>query len=77
MTFTTSAQSRNRNDRDEAYRIVRRFSQHINDEYPQNNLAQALAVREEYEETCEESREERRRSEALLTAAGFEQADSA
>ena len=66
MTHTMSIQSRNGRDRDEAYHIVRRFSQCIGDEYPHNNLAQALAVTEEYEQTRAQYVDEESRAEALL-----------
>lgn len=66
MTHAVSLQSRTRTDRDEAYHVVRRFSNKIGDEYPQSNLAQALGVAEEYERTREEIVDEESHIEALL-----------
>lgn len=49
-----SVQSRKGRDRDEADRIVRRFSKHFGEDYPQQNLAQALSLAEEHEQTREQ-----------------------
>ena len=54
MPATARAESRNRIERDEAYSLVRRFSQSVGEEYPQNHLAQALACREEYQRARED-----------------------
>ncbi len=63
------AESRSSIERDEAYGLVRRFSQRVGEEYPQNHLAQALACSEEYEQ-ARESRHQRRGSlQALLNSA--------
>lgn len=49
-----SAASRKESARDEAYRVVRRFSERIGDEYPQNTLARALTITEQYAKCREE-----------------------
>lgn len=57
-----SAASKQETARDEAYRVVRRFSERIGDEYPQNTLARALTVTEQYEKCREETPEIRNSS---------------
>ena len=49
-----SAASEKESARDEAYRVVRRFSERIGDEYPQNTLARALTITEQYAQCREE-----------------------
>lgn len=49
-----STASRQESARDEAYRVVRRFSERIGDEYPQNTLARALTITEQYAKCREE-----------------------
>ena len=62
----TNVQSRKSSDRDEAHIIVRRFSKHVADNYPQQHLAQALSVTEEYEQTREQSQIDEWRLDAFL-----------
>ena len=59
-------QSRSGEERDEALRIVRRFSEHIGEEHPQNDVAQGLQLVEEYQQAQEESHNDESHSEALL-----------
>ena len=68
MATIARAESRNRRERDEAYSLVRRFSQRVGEEYPQNHLAQALACSEEYEQARENAYERGGSLQALLTS---------
>ena len=68
MSSTPKAVSRDRIERDKTYTLVRRFSERVGEEYPQNNLAQALTYSEEYKQVCEDSRQKRRNVHALLTS---------
>ena len=68
MAPLARADSGDTTERDEAYRLVRRFSEQVGEEYPQNQLAQALACSEEYEQTCEDLHR-RGTLPALLTSA--------
>lgn len=69
MASIARAESRNRIERDEAYGLVRRFSQRVGEEYPKNHLAQALAYSEEYEQARENDDQRRGSLQALLTSA--------
>lgn len=66
MQPTNAVLSRKGRDRDEAHRLVRRFSKHVGDNYPQQDLAQALSVTEEYEQTREQSQVEEWPLDAFL-----------
>ena len=68
MASKARVELRNRIERDEAYGIVRRFSQRVGEEYPQNHQAQALACSEEYEKAREDNHQKRGSLQPLLTS---------
>lgn len=68
MASTSRAESRNSTERDEANGLVRRFSQRVGEDYPQNHLAQALACSEEYEQAREDDYQGRGSLQALLNS---------
>lgn len=68
MVSVVRKESRKGVEQDEAYGLVRRFSQRVGEKYPDNHLAQALACSEEYEQ-ARENDHQRGRLQALLTSA--------